>query len=163
MAFDEEAQYVGRIGREEDDVKLEVLLKPYWPYKELFEEGKAKSLAPRRTFDHAIDLKEGAEPSWGPIYPMSAYQLSQLDKYLKEMLAQGKITDSQSPYGAPILFVPKPDGSLRLCVDYRNLDKLTTLNKYPLPLMDKLRDRVAGAKVFTNLDLKDGYHLICIK
>ena len=79
------------------------------------------------------------------------------------MLAQGKIMDSQSPYGAPILFVPKPDGSLRLCVDYRNLNKLTILNKYPLLLMDELRDQVARAKVFTKLDLKDGYHLIHIK
>jgi len=75
-------------------------------------------------------------------------------------MAEGKIADSESPYGAPILFVPKPDGSLQLCVDYRNLNKLTILNKYPLPLMDELRDRVAGAKVFTKLDLKDGYHLI---
>ena len=163
VAYDEEPQYVGRMGREEEGVKLQTLPKPYWQYKELFEEGKAKALAPRRTFDHAIDLKEGAEPPWGPIYPMSAYQLNQLDKYLKEMLAQGKITDSKSPYGAPILFVPKPDGSLRLCVDYRNLNKLTILNKYPLPLMDELRDRVAGAKVFTKLDLKDRYHLIRIR
>ena len=143
VAYDEEAQYVGRIGREDEGVKLETLPKPYWQYQELFEEGKAKSLAPRWTFDHMIDLKEGAEPLWGPIYPMSAYQLSQLDKYLKEMLVQEKITDSQSPYGAPILFVPKSNGSLRLCVDYRNLNKLTILNKYLLPLMDELHNRVA--------------------
>jgi len=117
-------------------------------------------LAPRRTFDHAIKLKEGAEPLWGPIYPMSAHQLNELDKYLKKMMVEGKSTDSESPYGAPILFVPKPDGGLRFCVDYRNLNKLTILNKYPLPLMDELRDRFAGAKVFTKLDLKDGYHLI---
>ena len=76
------------------------------------------------------------------------------------MVAEGKIADSKSPYGAPILFVPKPDGSLRLYVDNRNLNKLTILNKYPLPLMDELRDRVAGSKVFTKLELKDGYHLI---
>jgi len=117
-------------------------------------------LAPRRTFDHAINLKEGAEPSWGLICPMSAHELSQPDKYLKKMMAEGKIADSKSHYGAPILLVPKPDGSLRLWVDYRNLNKLTILNKYPLPLMDELRDRIAGAIVFTKLDLKDGYHLI---
>jgi len=91
---------------------------------------------------------------------MSAHQLKELDKYLKKMIAEGKIAVSESPYGAPILFVPNPDGSLRLCVDYRNLNKLTILNKYPLPLMDQLPDRVAGANVFTKLDLKDGYHLI---
>jgi len=111
-------------------------------------------LAPRRTFDHAINLKEGAEPPDGPIYPMSAQQFNELDKYLKKMMAEGKIADSESPYRAPILFVPKPDGGLRQCVDYRNLNKLTILNKYALPLMDELRDLVAGAKVYTNLDLK---------
>ena len=117
-------------------------------------------LAPRRTFDHAINLKEAAEPPWSLIYPMSAHLLSELDKYLKKMIAEGKIADSESPYVAPILLVAKPDGSLRLCVDYRNLTKLTILIKYPLPLMDELRDRLAGAKIFTKLDLKDGYHLI---
>jgi len=116
-------------------------------------------LGPRSTFDHAINLKEGAEPTWGAIYPMSA-QSNELDRYCKKMMAEGKIADSECPYGAPILFVLKPDGSLRLCVDYRNLNKLTIVNKYPLPLMDELLDRVAGAQVFTKLDLKDGYHLI---
>jgi len=91
---------------------------------------------------------------------MSAHQLNELDKYLKKMIAEGKIADSESPYGAPIRFVPKPDGSLRLCVAYRNLNKLTILNKYPLPLIDELRDRDAGAMGFTKLDLKDGYHLV---
>jgi len=117
-------------------------------------------LAPRRTFDHAINLKDKAEPPWGPIYSMSAHQLNQLDKYLKKMIAEGQIADSESPYGAPIRFVPKPDGSLRPRVDYRNLNKLTILNKHPLPLIDELQDRAAGAMGFTKLDLKDGYHLI---
>ena len=78
------------------------------------------------------------------------------------MLAQGKIVHSKSPAGAPILFVPKPDGKLRLWVDYRQLNKLTILDKYPLPLMIKLRERVAGTTIFTKLDLKDGYHLVRI-
>ena len=79
------------------------------------------------------------------------------------MLAQGKIVHSKSPAGAPILFVPKPDGKLRLCVDYHQLNKLTMLNKYPLPLMTKSRERVAGTTIFTKLDLKDDYHLICLR
>jgi len=145
---------------EEGGIQLETLPKLYWQYKELFEEKKAKLLAPRRTLDHAITLKEGPEPPWGPIYPMSAHQLNQLDKYLKRIMAEGKMADCESPYGVPILFVPKPDGSLRLCVDYRNLNKLTILNKYPLPLMDELRDCVAGAKVLMKLDLKDVYLVI---
>ena len=78
------------------------------------------------------------------------------------MLPRGKIVHSKSPAGAPILFVPIPVGKLRLCVDYRQLNKLTILNKYPLPLMTELGERVAGATVFIKLDLKDGYHLIRI-
>ena len=164
VAFDEEAQYVGRICRQEDpnQVLVDKVPQYYRDYQSLFLASTAEKLGPRRTFDHAIDLKPGAEPPWGPIYPMSAYQLDTLDKYLKEMLKQGKIVHSQSPAGAPILFVPKPDGKLRLCVDYRNLNKLTILNKYPLPLMGELKDRVAGATIFTKLDLKDGYHLLRI-
>ena len=86
-------------------------------------------------FNHAIDLKPGAEPPWNPIYPMSAYQLYTVDQYIKERLNQGRIVHSKSPTGEPILFVSKPDKKLRLYVQYRNLNKLTILNKYPLPLM----------------------------
>ena len=94
---------------------------------------------------------------------MSAYQHEELNKYLEKMLAQGKIVHRKSPAGAPILFIPKPDGKLRLCVDYRQLNKLTILNKHPLPHMTELRERVAGATIFTKLDQKDGYHLIRIR
>jgi len=72
----------------------------------MFKNEKAEMLAPRRTFDHAIDLKDGASPPWGPIYPMSAYQLEKLNKYPDKMLAEGKIVHSKSPVGAQILFVP---------------------------------------------------------
>jgi len=120
-------------------------------------------LARRPTFEHAIDIKDRATPPWGPIYPMSAYELDELNKYRHKILTEGKIVHSNSPAGAQILFVPKPDGRLRLCADYRQLNKLTILNKYPLPLMTELRERVAGATIFTKLDLKDGYHLIRIK
>ena len=164
VAFEEEATYIGRIGStKKNAIQLEKLPKPYWQYKELFKDEKAEMLAPRRTFVHAIDLKEGAIPPWGLIYAISAYQLEELIKYLGKMLAQGKIVHSKSPARAPILFVPKPDGKLRLCVNYRQLNKLTILNKFPLPLMTELRERVAGATIFTKLDLKDRYHLICIQ
>ena len=94
---------------------------------------------------------------------MSAYQLEELNKYLHKMLAKGKIVHSKAPAGTPIIFVPKPDSRLRLCVDYQQLNKLTIFNKYPLPIMTELRERVAGATIFTKLDLKDGYHLIRIR
>jgi len=76
------------------------------------------------------------------------------------MLKQGKISPSKSPAGAPILFVPKPDGRLRLVVNYRGLNKVTIHNAYPIPLMTELRDQVRDAQIFTKLDLKNGFHLI---
>ena len=140
VALDENATMIGRIGAKKvKEVELDWLPKEYWKYKDLFTDGEAEMLAPRRTFDHGIDLKEGATPPWGPIYPMSAYQLEELNKYLCKMLAEGNIVPIKSPAGAPILFVPKPDGRLRLCVDYRQLNKLTILHKYPLPLKTELR------------------------
>ena len=79
------------------------------------------------------------------------------------MLAQGIISPSKSPAGAPILFVPKPDGRLRLVVDYRELNEVTIHNKYPIPMMVKLKDLVKDAHIFTKLELKDGFHLIRIR
>ena len=141
VAFDEDATMVGRIGAiREEEVESDGLPKEYWQYKDHFTNEKADMLAPRRTFGQAIDLTEGATPPWGPIYPMSAYQLEELNKYLCKMLAEGKLVHSKSLAGAPILFVPKPGGRLRFCVHYRQLNKLTILNKYPLPLMTKLRE-----------------------
>jgi len=88
VAFDEEPQYVGRICRQEDpnQVLLDKIPQYYEDYHKLFLTARAEKLAERRIFYHAIDLKPGAEPPWGPIYLMSAYQLDTLDKYLKEML-----------------------------------------------------------------------------
>ena len=134
VSFDEDTRMIRRIGStRQEGVQLEGLPKPYWQYKELFENEEAEMLAPRRTFNHAIDFKDGATAPWGPRYPMSAYQSEELNRDLHKMLAEGKIVHSKSPVGAPILFVPKPDGRLRLCVDYRQLNKLTIRNKYPLP------------------------------
>jgi len=79
------------------------------------------------------------------------------------MLKQGKISPSKSPAGTPILWVPKPEGRLRLVVDYRGLNKVTVHNKYPIPLMTELRDQVRDAQIFTKIDLKDGFHLIRIR
>jgi len=166
VAYDTQAQYIGRIGYEkgEKEITLDSLPREYLRYKKLFLPETVEKIPPRRTFDHAIELNEGAEAPWGPIYRMSQYQLDVLAEYLPDMLKQGKIVHSQSPAGAPILFVPKPEQDrLRLYVDYRQLTKLTILNKYPLPLMSELRDSVAGAKILSKIDLKDGYHLIRIQ
>ena len=103
---------------------------------------------------------EGAEAPWGPLYGMSEQELRGLREWLDRQVAAGKIVKSSSSAGAPILLVGKPDGSFRLCVDYRALNKVRVKNRYPLPLMTELRERLNRAKVFTKLDLKNGYHLV---
>jgi hypothetical protein len=94
---------------------------------------------------------------------MPEAELKELRKQLDELLAAGFIRQSVSPYGAPILFVKKKDGSLRMFVDYRMLNKINNNNRYPLPRIDDLLDRLHGAKYFTKLDLASGYHQIRIK
>jgi len=98
---------------------------------------------------------------WGPIYPLSEEELWTLREWLTEMEKTGKIKRSTSPAGSPILFMPKPHvRGLRLCVDYRALNRITIPNLYPLPLMQELQDQVQGAQWFTKMDLKNGFHLI---
>ncbi len=168
-------EWVGLIGSvrfletEEGDMEVEIdhVNRIPWQYKEfrnVFNGTYADSLPPHRSFDHAIDLQPGKEPPFGPLYSLSEKELEILRDDLKTMLASGKISPSKSPAGSPVLFVPKPHGrGLRLCVDYRGLNKVTIANRYPLPLMNELRDRVQGAKIFTKIDLKAGFHLIRIK
>ncbi|KAH0607988.1 uncharacterized protein H6S33_002040, partial [Morchella sextelata] len=101
-------------------------------------------------------------PPFGPLYPCSAPELKALREYLDKELSSGKISRSNSPAAAPILFIPKKDGTLRICVDYRGLNKVTVKDKYPLPIMSELRDRLFKAKIFTKIDLKNGFNLIRI-
>ena len=103
------------------------------------------------------------EPPYGLIYNLSEKELKTLREYLAEALERGWIRESSSPAGAPILFVPKKGGELRLCVDYRGLNRLTVKNRYPLPLMGELMDRLSKAKYYTKLDLRNAYHRICIR
>src|SRR5690606_4381546 len=129
-----------------------------------FQKEFADRLPEHTEYDHAIDLMPGTTPPSSNIYPMSANELKILDEYLKDMERTGKIRKSTSPAGAPAIFVPKPNSTeLRFCVDYRRLNNITIKNRYPLPLMDELRDRLQGAVWKTKLDLKNGYYLVRIK
>jgi hypothetical protein len=112
--------------------------------------------------DHEIDLEEGTKPIFGPIYNLSENELKVLRDYIDEMLEKGFIRPSTSPFGSPVLFVKKADGSLRLCVDYRALNNRTIKNRYPLPLISEMLDRLVGAKIFTKLDVRNAYHRIRI-
>ncbi|GKV19476.1 hypothetical protein SLEP1_g29735 [Rubroshorea leprosula] len=116
-----------------------------------------KKLPPRREVDHAIELEPGSKPpAMGP-YRMAPPELEELRKQLKELLDAGFIRPSKAPYGAPVLFQKKHDGTLRMCIDYRALNKITVKNKYPIPLIDDLFDKLGKARWFTKLDLRSGY------
>jgi hypothetical protein len=95
-------------------------------------------------------------------YRMPPKELAKLKTQLQELLDKGYIRPSSSPWGCPALFIKKKDGSLRMCVDYRPLNVVTIKNKYPLPRIDVLFDQLAGAKVFSKIDLRSGYHQIKI-
>ena len=94
---------------------------------------------------------------------MKEKELEELRDYLGKNLSRGWIRESDSPVGAPILFVKKKDGSLRLCVDYRGLNAVTKKDRYPLPLIGEALDRLSTAKYYTKLDIKDTYHNIRIR
>ena len=117
-------------------------------------------LPPKRDVVHSITLQEEATPPFKQIYRLSLKERHEVDKTIKELLEKGLIRPSTSPYGAPILFVAKKDGTLRMCVDYRALNKLTVKNRYPLPRIDDLLDQLYGARYFSTLDLASGYHQI---
>ena len=117
-------------------------------------------LPPARQVDHVIDLEPGAKPCYRPTYRMSPLELQEVRKQLDELLDKGWIRPSVSPYRAPILFVRKKEGTLRMCVDYRELNKQTVKNRYPLPRQDELLDQLHGAKCFSKIDLQSGYHQV---
>ena len=106
-------------------------------------------------------------PRFGPVsktrYCMSIHELTKLKIQLQELLDKGYIRPSESPWGAPVLFVRKRDGTLRLCIDYRQLNKVTTENKFPFPQINNLFDRVGEAEIFSKLDLWSRHHQIGIK
>jgi hypothetical protein len=122
-----------------------------------------QGLPPKRAVDHAIDLEPGSKTPYLPTYQMSPLELAEVKRQLTELIEMDFIQPSKSPFGAPILFVRKKSGKLRLCVDYRMLNKLTIKNRYPLPRIDELLDQLYGATVYSKLDCQSGYWQIRIK
>ncbi|XP_016728394.2 uncharacterized protein K02A2.6-like [Gossypium hirsutum] len=121
-----------------------------------------KNLPPKREVDHRIELVSNMVPPSRAPYHMSPPKLEELRKQLKELLDAGFIRPSKSPYGAPVLFQKKHDGSLRMCIDYRALNKIPVRNRYPIPLIADLFDQLGSARWFTKLDLRSGYHQVRI-
>ncbi|KAJ9509499.1 hypothetical protein QJQ45_001949 [Haematococcus lacustris] len=120
------------------------------------------SLPPERPVGHAIPLVPDARPSVVPQYRMSQDEHAELKKQVQDLLAKGMIEPSSSPFAAPILFVKKKSGELRMCLDYRQLNKITIRDQYPLPRIDDLFDKLSGCTVFSSLDLQAGYNQIRI-
>lgn len=131
-------------------------------YSDVFPENLPAGLPPEREVDHRIELTPGSSPPSRPLYRMSPAELDELKSQLDQLLESGFIQSSKSPFGAPILFVKKKDGTMRMCVDYRALNAITVKNRYALPHIDELFDRLQGAKVFSKIDLRSGYHQIRI-
>ncbi|KAJ9537587.1 hypothetical protein OSB04_030320 [Centaurea solstitialis] len=115
-------------------------------------------LPPNRQVEFRIDLIPGAAPIARTPYRLAPSEMKEMMNQLQELLDKGFIRPSISPWGAPVLFVKKKDGSMRMCIDYRELNKVTIKNKYPLPRIDDLFDQLQGASYFSKIDLRSGYH-----
>src|ERR1051325_4282460 len=121
------------------------------------------SAPPEREVEFSVDLVPGTRPISMEPYRMSASELAELKSQLEYLLEKKFVRPSVSPWGAPVLLVKKKDGCMRLCVDYRQLNKVTIKNRYPFPIIDDLMDRLVGACMFSKIDLRSGYHQIRVK
>ncbi|GJR37861.1 putative reverse transcriptase domain-containing protein [Tanacetum coccineum] len=120
-------------------------------------------LPPTRQVEFRIDLVLGVAPVARTPYRLAPSEIKELSEQLKELSDKGFIRPSSSPWGAPVLFVKKKDGSFRMCIDYRELNKLTVKNRYPLPRIDDLFDQLQGSSVYSKIDLRSGYHQLRVR
>ncbi|KAI3673781.1 hypothetical protein L6452_39911 [Arctium lappa] len=120
-------------------------------------------LPPDRQVEFKIDLTPGAAPIARAPYRLAPSEMKEMMSQLQDLLEKGFVRPSSSPWGAPVLFVKKKDGTMRMCIDYRELNKVTVKNKYPLPRIDDLFDQLQGAGCFSKIDLRSGYHQVKVK
>jgi hypothetical protein len=119
-------------------------------------------MSPDRDIEFIIELLPGTPPISKRPYRMLVNEQVELKKQIAELQSKGFIHSSSSPWGAPVLFIKKKDGTQWMCVDYRSLNEVTIKNKYPLPRIEDLFDQMKGASVFSNIDLRSGYHQLKI-
>ena len=153
---DQRETVLSELPKEQRNKLREILEK----YQTIFPDALPRGAPPARAVEHQIELVEGAVPKAKPPYRLGQKEQDELEKQIRDLLDQGFIRPSMSPWGAPILFVPKKDGRWRMCIDYRALNKDTVKDRFPIPRIDELLDRLGRAKFFTKLDLASGYHQI---
>jgi hypothetical protein len=158
----EESEYSFRTMKVVIELPLSELLEKYWEFGNVFSEKEVNQLTNHSLMHYIINISD-ATSSYESIYKLSEIELKILRKYLNENLEREYIQHFISPAGAPILFILKKDGSLRLCVNYRDLNKITVKNRYSLSLIGETLNRLNGAAVYTKLDLKEIYYRIRIK
>jgi hypothetical protein len=158
----EEFEYSLRIIKAVIEIPPSGLSKEYWKFENIFSEKEVNQLTDHSLIYYIIDIGDATFP-YKLIYKLSENELKILKKYLDENLEKIYIQHSINPAGAPILFILKKDGSLRLCVDYRDFNKITIKNRYSLPLIKEILNRLNGAAVYTKFDLKEAYYRIRIK
>jgi transposase InsO family protein len=132
------------------------ILKLLQEYQDVFPEELPKEMPPRRSYEHYIDTRD-ADPVNRQAYPLPADKLAELKRQVADLLERGLIETSSSPWGFPVIFVKKPEGAWRMCIDYRALNELTAKNGYPLPRIQDLLDIVGKAKYLSKIDLASGY------
>jgi len=134
----------------------------YHDFADVFSKSKAFTLALHRPYDLKIEILEGTAPPVTPMYPLSQIELQTLRDFIEEHLRSGFIRSTSSPHGAPVLFAKKKDGGLRLCIDFRGLNKITKKDRYPLPFISDLLTTAGKARVYTTLDIRHAYHMVRI-
>jgi hypothetical protein len=152
---------VDAMENQEEEKTLENI-KVVCEYLDVFSE-ELPGMPPDRDIEFSIDLLPGTAPISKRPHKINVKNLVELKKQIEELLEKGFIRPSLSPWGAPVLFVNKKDGSRRMCVDYRSLNEVTIKNKYPLPWIEDLFDHMKGAKIFSRIDLRSGYHQLKIR
>ena len=136
---------------------------PYHQFEEVFAKKSFDELPQHRKWDHIIELEPGSKEFSTKLYPLAPGEQEELDRFLDENLKSGRIRPSKSPMASPVFFTKKKDGSLRFIQDYRKLNDMTIRNRYPLPLIPDIMNRIQGAKYFTKLDVRWGYNNIRIR
>src|SRR6266487_6612701 len=155
----QERQEVELCDIEEDETKdweealKKVLPEQFWNFTRAFSTEESDKLPPHRSYDHKIVLEGDNTLGYSPLYKMTTKELEIVKQYLIDNLHKGFIAPSQAPFVAPVLFVRKPNGSLRFCIDFRKLNQLTRKDQYPIPLIDETLARISRAKIFTKLDI----------